>query len=262
MKKQPMLNRARGALLALLCLSPAVQAAGARVAVTDLGYEAQVSEYFRNVSAAQQFSQHGLQAGGSSNFMLEEGTRTYIVPGELRNFTADIKGALVRGGKVQVVQGRPYTGKSGENVHDIIARIRAGAFPGADYVLFGTVSDIQFGEGEMGFDGGARASSLQLDLVADFSLINTRNDNIVAAFSAAGSGLDSKILNHAGDRASLNRAKVVRETSQRLAEEVYRQLTAQFAQAGGELSVEAPLLPARPAAPAAPEPSRGGMTVY
>ncbi|CAK7045760.1 hypothetical protein [Kerstersia gyiorum] len=263
MKEQPLLNRARCAVLALLCLAaPAAQAAGPRVAVTDLGYEVQVSEYFRNVSASQQFSQHGRQASGSSSFTLEEGTKTYIVPGELRNFTADIKGALVRGGKVRVVQGRPHTGKASENVHDIIARIRVGAFPGADYVLFGTVSDIQFSEGEMGFDAGSRAYTLQLDLVADFSLINTRNYEIVAAFSAAGSGLDSKILSRAGDRASLNRAKVVRETSQSLAEEVYEQLIGQFTQAGAAITFEAPLPPARPVAPAAPEAPRSGVTVY
>ena len=44
----------------------------------------------------------------------------------------------------QLIQGTPYTASSKGDVYDVIKRIKAGNYKGADYVLFGTVSDIDF----------------------------------------------------------------------------------------------------------------------
>lgn len=233
------------AFAASVITSASAIAAEPRIAVTDLTYEEKVSEYFRTVSAT---SKSSVRASGSeretdygysnrgrinakqeSTYNETEGTYTYIDRGELRNYTADLKGAMLKGGGVRLVQARPYVGKPMEKIHDIIGRIKQGMYPGADYVLFGTVSNIAFRQETMPLAmGSSTTANLTLDLVADFSLINTRTYEIKAAFSATGTGQDTKILTRAGDRVVLNRGKVISETSKSLAENAYNELMEQF----------------------------------
>lgn len=220
-------------------------AAEPKIAVTDLTYEEKVSAYFRVVSASSKSSvnasgseretDHGYSARGrvsaksESNYYEAEGTYTYIDRGELRTYTSDLKGALLKGGGVRLVQARPYVGKPSDKIYDIIARIKQGLYPGADYVLFGTVSNIDFRQESMQLAmGSSTTANLTLDLVADFSLINTRTYEIKAAFSASGSGQDTKILTRPGDRVVLNRGKVMQETSRSLADNAYIELMNQF----------------------------------
>ncbi len=226
------------------CFGTAI-AAEPKIAVTDLTYEEKVSEYFRVVSASSKSSvkasaserenDYGsssrarLSAKSESNYYEAEGVYTYIDRGELRTYTADLKGALLKGGGVRLVQARPYVGKPTDKIYDIISRIKQGLYPGADYVLFGTVSNIAFRQESMPLAmGSSVTANLTLDLVADFSLINTRTYEIKAAFSASGSGQDTKILSRPGDRVVLNRGKVIQETSRSLADAAYDELMAQF----------------------------------
>lgn len=220
-------------------------AAEPKIAVTDLTYEEKVTDYFRVVSANSKssvkasgseretdnsYSRRGrLDARQESSYFEAEGTYTYINQGELRTYTSDLKGALLKGGGVRLVQARPYSGKPTENIYDIIGRIKKGFYPGADFVLFGTVSNIDFRQETMPLAmGSSVTATLTLDLVADFSLINTRTYEVKAAFSASGSGQDTKIVSRAGDRVVLNRGKVISETSKSLAEEAYAELMTQF----------------------------------
>jgi hypothetical protein len=76
--------------------------------------------------------------------------------------------------------------------------------------------------------GTSGTATLSLDLVADFSLINTRTYEVKAAFSATGSGQDVKMIARPGDRVVLNRGKVISETSKSLAETAYAELMTQF----------------------------------
>ncbi len=226
------------------CFGTAV-AAEPKIAVTDLTYEEKVSEYFRTVSASSKTSVKAsaseresdfssssrarINAKSESNYYESEGYYTYIDRGELRTYTADLKGALLKGGGVRLVQARPYVGKPTDKIYDIIGRIKQGFYPGADYVLFGTVSNIAFRQETMPLAmGTSTTANLTLDLVADFSLINTKTYEIKAAFSASGSGQDTKILSRPGDRVVLNRGKVMQETSRSLADAAYAELMAQF----------------------------------
>jgi hypothetical protein len=216
-----------------------------KIAVTDLTYQEKVSEYFRVVSASSKssvsargseretpstYSARGsLNAQSESSYTEAEGVYTYIERGELRTYTADLKGALLKGGGVRLVQAKPYTGKPTEQIYDIIGRIKQGYYPGADYVLFGTVSNIEFRQETMQLKmANSATATLSLDLVVDFSLINTKTYEIKAAFSASGSGQDAKILSRPGDRVVLNRGKVISETSKSLAEAAYAELMTQF----------------------------------
>lgn len=229
----------------ILVVTATTAAAEPKIAVTDLTYEEKVSEYFHVVSANSKssvdasgseretdraYSSRGrLNAKSESNYYEAEGVYTYIDRGELRTYTADLKGALLKGGGVRLVQARPYVGKPTDKIYDIVARIKQGFYPGADYVLFGTVSNIAFRQESMPLAmGNSTTANLTLDLVADFSLINTRTYEVKAAFSASGSGQDTKIISRPGDRVVLNRGKVIQETSRTLADNAYAELMTQF----------------------------------
>ena len=142
----------------------------------------------------------------------------------------------------QLVQGSPHTDASKTNVYDIIKRIKAGNFKGADYVLFGTVSDIDFTQdiNELA-NTNSYSAVLGLTLVADFSLINTRTFEITSAFTAMGEGQDTKLVNSRDIRVSLNRPRVVREVSKALGEDVTRQMAEQLGRGGYEQQGQAPM---------------------
>ena len=151
----------------------------------------------------------------------------------MRKFTGDIKGEILRSGMFQLVQGTPYTASSKGDVYDVIKRIKAGSFKGADYVLFGTVSDIDFTRDTTELaNTDSYSAILGLTLVADFSLINTRTFEITSAFTAMGEGQDTKLVNGRDIRVSLNRPRVVRDVSRALGEDVAAQLSQQLGGGG------------------------------
>jgi hypothetical protein len=249
-------------LLAISMLMAAAARAEIRVAVTDLAYEERVREYFRDIRAT---SKSSLRASArestsasdhsddhrdasrasrrasaavdkrhASSFSYSEGTYSYIERGELRKFTADINGEMLKSGYFRIMQSKPYTSKKTENLHDIIARIRKGMFPGANYVLFGTVSHIAFRQEANPIDNTDTVShTLSLELAGEFSLINTRTYEVKAAFSAMGEGQDVKLLSSAGGTLVLNRSKVIAEVSKSLGEDVIHQLEEQLASLEG-----------------------------
>lgn len=220
------------AVIALACAFSAQ--AAPKVAVTDLAYQAQVEEYIHSVSAHNSGQASPYSASHSASYSEYESSKSYIEQTELRNFGGDIKGAILKGGLFQLVQGKPYTSRSNDDVYDVIARIKAGGFPGADYVLFGTLSDIDFQRDINALDHTDSYSAvLALSVVADFSLINTRTYEITSAFTAMGEGQDTKLVKRQDARVTLNRPRVVREVSRELGMDVARQLAEQLA---GEVS--------------------------
>ena len=139
-------HRLTAALALCAALLPAAHAAEPKIAVTDLAYEERVSEYFRVVSASSKssmsasssmrdgpssYSERGqVNARSQSSYYEAEGTYSYIEYGELRKYTADLKGAMLKGGGVKLVQAKSYQGKPTEKVFDIISRIKQGYFRG------------------------------------------------------------------------------------------------------------------------------------
>ena len=196
--------------------------------------------------------QQSMQASEQASGTYVSGRYSYIEQRDLSGYTNDIKGAILQGTFFRLVQGkefdagapqaskaeqvlnqvqsgRMHTPRKQPSVTDVIARIKKGEFNGADYVLFGSVSSIDFTDALSPLQGSSSATrQYGLQLLADFSLINTKTFEIKAAFSAQGQGNDTKILSVRGDIAPPNRAKVMRETSLSLAQDVYQQLTQQL----------------------------------
>lgn len=236
-------------LFAALSLGVGAAPKTPKVAVTDLAYEERVSEYFKTVSATEKSSLRAsgreseresdygysrrssgsINAKSESSYYSNEGTYSYIESGELRKFTADIKGNLLKAGLFDLVQAKPFTARNNEKLYDIIARIKQGMYPGADYVLFGAVNSIEFRQEANPIDRTDTVShTLSLELVGEFSLISTRTFKVKSSFSAMGTGQDVKLLSSRGGRVVLNRGKVVSEVSKSLGEDVARQLQEQL----------------------------------
>lgn len=235
-----------------------------RVAVTDLAYTEAVSQYFQVAkargSSTLNANAHSIAATSHESGTYVSGTYSYVEQRELGSFTNDIRGALLKGTVFRLVQGKVFdsgapqatkaeqvlnqmkTGKMAvqkrqPDVKDIVARIKKGEFNGADYVLFGTLSSIEFRDELSPLQGTTSASYLfSLDLVADFSLISTKTFEIKAAFSAQGAGNDTKLLSNRGDIVRPNRGAVMRETSQTLATNVYDQLVEQLGLSDSNIS--------------------------
>ncbi len=226
------------------------------VVVTDLAYTREVAQYFEVATAKSSggvsANQHGIVATNQSSGTYVAGSYSYVQQRELGSFSNDIKGAILKGGALRLIQGKRFdagapqltkaeqvlnqvqTGKMAApparqpEVHDIVARIKKGEFNGADYVLFGTLSSLQFRDSLSPLQGtNSLTHQFTLDLVADFSLISTKTFEIRASFSAQGAGGDTKLISSRGDVMPPNRGKVMRETSQSLAESVYQQLADQ-----------------------------------
>ncbi len=241
------------ALLAMLLLAAPLFAAAQqapRIAVTDLAYEEQVARYFQYTRfkgktshrASERYadsdysSRASARSSGSAEVDYESfsGDIVYIERGELRKFTADIKGEMLKSGVYRVVQAKPYTAKENEKLYDVIDRIKKGYFPNADYVLFGSITSIEPRRELNPVQGSnATSASLSMELVAEFSLINTRTYEVKAAFSAMGEGQDMRLLNSPGQVAHLSQGKVMREVAQSLGVDAASQLEEQFSPGAG-----------------------------
>lgn len=219
--------RAWMGILGMVCAF-GVQAAP-KIAVTDMAFQERVEQYIHTVSASSDVRVNRYSASGSASYEEYESRTSYIEQGELRKFSGDIKGEILKSGMFQLVQGTPYTASSKEDVYDVIKRIKNGNFKGADYVLFGTVSDIDFRQdvNEIA-NTDAHSAILGLTLVADFSLINTRTFEVTSAFTAMGEGQDTKLVNGRDIKVSLNRGRVVRDVSRSIGEDVARQMREQL----------------------------------
>ncbi len=219
-----------------------------KIAVTDLSYEESVSEYVQDTHFREKVSQssrrndryregdwssQGELNGQQQNqretaYDASSGYETHVDIGELRKFTADIKGQLLKNG-FRLVQGRPWTPKHTVNLQDIIGRIKQGYYPGADYVLWGNLNNMEFRRNDTPIQGSTAIShSLSMALVGEFSLINTRTFEVKSAFSAMGEGNDTLLSTAPGTRMMLNRSKVIQEVSRSLGTAVASELTNQL----------------------------------
>lgn len=216
-------------LFTLWVFSPLVVHAVPKVAVPALAYEDQVRGYFTETYL--EYEEHSKydrnnddrKKNRSRDVEYTQITQyeTKINRGHLRKFVNDVKGKLIKSKKYGVVATKSAAEvENSQQLYDILARIKKGDFKHADFVLFGTISavDIQDQVNEM---SGSRSFSLILEMqvVVDFSMINTRTNDVIASFSAIGEGSDVKLIKH-GSRVKPSIARVIRGVSKSLAEDV------------------------------------------
>ena len=153
---------------------------------------------------------------------------------ELRGLVGEIRHRLllegyhvVEAGSGMVVHGQDEKAQ----IFDIKRRIAKGEFNGATFVLVGTLLDISEINSDtqiLGTDGVLRRRGL--DLLADFSLIDTKTLQITAAFNAHGEATELRLDRQT--RGGFNgefvprRAKVLRDLAASLAKNVSKKLEA------------------------------------
>lgn len=225
-----------------------VLASASTIAVTDLTYSQRVEGYIHvvdyhnksNVHAKSSTSLYAdpytgiashsenLSAKSKTDFFEYEHQYSYIEVGELRGFIGDIKGEIIKSNRFKIVQAKPMTTKKDETPYDIIDRIKKGYYPGADYVLFGIVNDISFDNDSYTAQNSTLSTiTLSLTLTVEFSLISTKTYQVIAGFSAQGSGSNSKIWSPRAT-ANPNRSIIISEVSKSLGRDVGNQITKQI----------------------------------
>jgi len=220
-------------LLVLLAGAEARAQGLPKIAVTDLTYEEKVASFFRYAEATERAGKtndgFGRDGFRERSMVAASGEIVRIERGELHKFTGDIKGALLKSGSYLVVQGHPWTQPETATIYDVIERIKNNHFPGADYVLFGTITSIESRNEAIPIQAtNAVNLMLSMELLAEFSLINTKTYEVVAAFSAMGEGSDARLVNTPGAVIQLSRGRVMRDVSHSLSDAALSELGHQF----------------------------------
>ncbi len=217
-----------------------------RVAVTDFAVEDKVREYFlleaasssrtTRGSASEKETDNSYRARSrfsekeKSDYLHVEGTYTRIDRGELRKFSSDVRGEMLKSRQYRLVEAKPFlsSGKKEvetEKIYDVIERIKKGYFPNATHVMFGTVSNVEWRQESQPVQGSDAVNNLlSLELVVDFSLINTKTYEITAAFSAIGEGSDARLTAGRGERVHLSSSRVMYDVSKSLGKNVAQEL--------------------------------------
>lgn len=205
------------------------------IAVPELGY---TRDFERKKITPQIFDDSTMAMSAAyrtSNSSASSGeTETATEYLELRGLVGEIRHRLllegyhvVEAGSGMVVHGQDEKAQ----IFDIKRRIARGEFNGATFVLVGTLVDISPISSDtqiLGTDGVLHRRGL--DLLADFSLIDTKTLQITAAFNAHGEASEMRL-----DRVNRNsspgefvprRAKMIKDLADSLAKAVSKKLEA------------------------------------
>mgnify|MGYP000001618464 CR=1 FL=1 len=180
------------------------------VAVTDLSLKKDVQEFFYdekfNYKSNLQTSNASMPVGedksaqfpnvnanAEASYSKQFGTKRVVSYSEVRGLNADIKRALITAG-YKVIQPAPNVAAK-ENEDDsffgLKKRILNGDFHDAEFVLHGTVVSVDSRATTDHIQGTSDFSyKLENAIIAEFTLINTETMQVVASFTAMGSGQD------------------------------------------------------------------------
>ncbi len=243
------------------------------VAVTDLTYEESVSSFFVYAESHAAVNSRGSGKRDSNGSVLASSTLvageiTHIEQGEMHKFSSDIRGALLKSGVFRLIQGKAMettrtsmvdacvppkkcdtTRTQIVSAFDIIERIKKGYYKGADFVLFGAVSNVESRREDNVIQASDTTNHmLFMNVTAEFSLINCKTYEVVASFSAIGEGKDFRLSNTPGSFGELSRSKVILGVSKTLGEAVSQELLSQFALTSSNAKSPAgPIQPTKPA---------------
>lgn len=206
------------------------------IAVADLTQQQSVDSYLRQLEAKKQAQQAATKppaapatpATKQPQKPAQPVVDLVITQTDLQRFTVDIKGELLKSGIYRLLPGKVTASTNQDTITQINERIRQGLYPETDYVLFGTISYSNATMTSEPTGNKQITHTLSLEVVGEFSVINTKTGLIDIAFSSIGKGSDSNTTNIAGTVIALNKMKVLKDTSQSLANAVSTELELQF----------------------------------
>jgi hypothetical protein len=223
-------------LLLLSCALTAHAQEPSAIAVTDLTLQQSVDSYLRQLEAKKQAQQAAATPPAATNAKPAAQAQKPAQPvadlpitkTDLQRFTVDIKGELLKSGAYRLLPNKGAASAGTETIAQINERIRQGLYPETDYVLFGTISYSNATMTSAPTGNKQITHTLSLDVVGEFSVINTKTGLVDIAFSSIGKGSDSSTTNIAGTVIALNKIKVLKDASQSLANAVSTELELQF----------------------------------
>ena len=171
-----------------------------------------------------------------STYSKRFGFEQKVAYGELRGISSDIRALLIKSGyTVSAARPAVSTSVTNDQYFDILERIKSGHFSGADYVLYGVLSALSVSDHTEPILGTRNTMQFHvLDLTVDFSLIDTRNSQVVASFTAIGSGRDQRIDGQATNYKP-SQARLLRQASASMAEDVAINLNSQHLALSGSV---------------------------
>lgn len=209
---------------------------GKSIAVTDIAYKQEFREFFydEKISSKTEILEPHKPAAevvapqNEYAYSKRAGIERKVSYGELHGVAADIRGRLIKSG-YRVVAGRPavVTPLPDDRYFDILGRIKSGDFLGADFVLYGVLTEITINDHNESIIGTRNSMQFHvLDLAIDFSLIDTQSGQVVASFTAMGSGREQRLDGKtSGYKPSL--ARMIKQASLTMADDVALQLNSQ-----------------------------------
>ena len=172
----------------------ATAAGGRNYGYANANAQASVSARQRNDKAFQEQSNSVYANKSESSYVKTFGDKVRVQYSELTGMSGDVRSALIQAG-YKLVQARPSVARNGETdqFFDIVGRIKEGQYAGANYVLYGIVAAMESkGERESIPNTSDFAYKGILEITVDYSLIDTRTMQTVAAFTVFASGEDRK----------------------------------------------------------------------
>lgn len=152
-----------------------------------------------------------------------------LKPEDLQRIGTVLKGILLRQGGYRLVPPLKTINHNPTNLSAINKAITDNAFPESDFIMLGIINYANI-KTVTTSDAATRTktSTMSLDIVGEFSLVNTATQKVDVYFTVMGTGSDTKTLNIASDSIPLNKIKIVTDASNALANAVSQELEIQL----------------------------------
>jgi len=179
----------------------------------------------RNDKAFQEQANLAFARKRESSYVKTFGDKVRVQYSELMGMSGDVRGALIKAG-YKLIQARPSVAQNGETdqFFDVVGKIKNGQFPDAEFVLYGVVVAMEDTGNRKPIEGTTNFMYRSgLNLTVDYSLIDTKTMQAVAAFTVMVTGDDNRI-DGAQTTFRPSSAKMMKIAASELAEEVQKQL--------------------------------------
>lgn len=203
----------------------ATAAGGRNYGYANANVNSSVAARQRNDKAFQVQANSAYASSSESSYVKTFGDKVRVQYSELMGMSGEVRGALIKAG-YKLVQARPSVAKAGETdqFFDIVGKIKDGQFAGAQYVLYGVVAAMEATGHRQPIPGTTNFNyKSELNLTVDYSLIDTKTMQAVAAFTATVTGDDNRI-DGAQSTFKPSSAKMMARAATELSEEVQKKL--------------------------------------
>lgn len=140
---------------------------------------------------------------------------------QISTFSAQVRGKIIQSKHFNVIDSNNNQLKTESPNSNTVGK--------PDYILTGIVSAIDTNEETRELSNTNMYSIIySIDIAVDYKLVRTKDNHIIASFTAAGHGGDVKLTSNKNQKVSHNTPKLIQQAGDDLATEVNNQLTLQL----------------------------------